>query len=96
MQHHGLRTEQKTEQVLALQSLTVISIVSRNTDTTIMEERIEDAPYAGMANTPKENKTNVSSVLLASYLQVHDMKEVQGQKQMIVLGNVLVDIRKLR
>ena len=61
-----------------------------------MEERIEDAPYAGMANTPKENKTNVSSVLLASYLQVHDMKEVQGQKQMIVLGNVLVDIRKLR
>ena len=61
-----------------------------------MEERIEDAPYAVVINTPKETKTNVSSVLLVSYLLVHDMKEVQGQKQMIVLGNVLVDIRKLR
>ena len=96
MQHPGLRTEQKTEQVLAPQSLTVILIVSRNTDTTIMEERIEDAPYVEMDNTPKETKTNVSSVLLASYLLVQDMKEVQGQKQMIVHGNALVDIRKLR
>ena len=61
-----------------------------------MEERIEDAPYVEMDNTPKETKTNVSSVLLASYLLVQDMKEVQGQKQMIVHGNALVDIRKLR
>ena len=61
-----------------------------------MEERIGDAPYVEMDNTPKETKINVSSVLLASYLQVQDMKEVQGQKQMIVLGNVLVIIMPQR
>ena len=38
MQHHGLRMVQKTEQVLALQGLTVISIVLVDMHTRITEE----------------------------------------------------------
>ena len=62
MQHHGLRMAQKTEQLLALQSLTVISIVLVDMPTRITEEinlPIGHVPIVGRDTMHIQGKTPV-------------------------------------
>lgn len=79
MQHHGLRTEQKTEQVLALQGLTVISIVLVDMPTRIMVERIDRVPIVeldsgqSLGKIPLVNHALISQTILKLIISVEEI-----------------------
>ena len=79
MQHPGLRTEQKTEQALALQSLTVISIVLVDTPTRIMVERIDRVPIVVLDNgqsldrIPLVSNVPISQTILKLIIPVEEI-----------------------
>ena len=68
MQHPGLRTEQKTEQALALQSLTVILIVLVDTPTRITEEI--NLPIGHVLAVKLESGQNPDRILLVNHVPI--------------------------
>lgn len=79
MQRHGLRMVQKTEQVLDLQSLTVISIVLVDMPTRIMVERIDRVPIVELASgqsldkIPLVNHALISQTILKLIISVEEI-----------------------
>ena len=92
MQHHGLRTEQKTEQALALQSLTVISIVLADMHTRITEEinlPIGHVLAASQINDLRgNNKLRVRIARIISLLVL--ATQVLEQEGITALGHVMI------
>ena len=91
MQHHGLRMVQKTEQVLALQSLTVISIVLADMPTRITEEinlLIGHVLAVSQINDLRgNNKLRVRIARIISLLVL--ATQVLEQEGIIALGSVM-------
>ena len=79
MQRHGLRMVQKTEQVLDLQSLTVISIVLVDMPTRIMVERIDRVPIVeldsgqSLDKIPLVNHALISQTILKLIISVEEI-----------------------
>ena len=92
MQHHGLRMVQKTEQVPALQSLTVISIVLVDMPTRIMEEinlPIGHVLAASQINDLRgNNKLRVRIARIISLLVL--ATQVLEQEGITALGRVMI------
>lgn len=92
MQRHGLRMVQKTEQVLALQSLTVISIVLVDMPTRIMEEinlPIGHVLAASQINDLRGNNKLRVRIARIIFLQGLDT-QVLEQEGITALGRVMI------
>ena len=94
MQHPGLRTEQKTEQVLALQSLTVILIVNQDMHTRIMVGLIDRVQHVILIREHEPDlhegkRPNVNHVMQSQ--QTHIIR-VDHSRPSSVTGSVTLDI----